>query len=267
MSSATPFEVRSSYLMWIGAEHYGTIEDYAGEAVKYGVSKRLSNVHMASALKEKGTVIFLAHDEHCYVECEECTGTVECGECRKRGVEMTKIAAETKALRTELVDEKAKESTVSGTEEFDLEKKIKRLERLIENRVKKFSKLEDGCDDCDVCEGEGNFDGGTGGVATVSGKDMDYRCYNYWLHQPAKFSTKGKKIVLEMCDACGGTGRLPEGKVFGCILPSDVEYILKEDDDETVAKAAAEAGFKTVTWEAAKKEDARGCGKRKPAGY
>ena len=77
-------EIKNTYLMWIGSEHYSTIDSWVKEATEQGVSKRLPNEHMGTSLLNPGTVVFVAHDEGDMDECTECLGTISCGECRKR---------------------------------------------------------------------------------------------------------------------------------------------------------------------------------------
>lgn len=263
----TPFEITASYLMWVGAEHYGTIEDYTGEVVKMGVSKRLSNVHIARKLMEPGAVIFLAHDEHEYTECPECVGNVECGECRKRYHERCRLEDEVLELEERLDAAREAVRLASEADKDGPRKEVARLKRLIANRVEKAKTIASVSKECETCEGHGRYNGSTGGRVVVDGEHMDYRAYNYWLHQPKKWSPEGKTVVAEMCEICGGTGRLPEGKVFGALLPSDVEYILKADDNLAKQVEIEEAGFKTVTTKEVSVEIARGCGKRREGGF
>lgn len=242
-----------TYLMWVGAEHYDSITSYATEAVSMGISKRLPNADMGKVLMEPGTLVFLAHDEHSYHECPDCVGMIECPECRKRRQEMERI--------DELEPTKGKTAAY-----------VARVEA-------KKAKLEAASKACLWCDGEGAYKAGTGGrvilkrepgvsvpdfVVTKETEHWDYIRYNYWLHQPKTFDVS-RVVEKAMCETCGGTGRLPDAKVFGLFIPKALEYIVKPGDDDA-AKELAEKGYVMVPFAEVEKEPKRGCGKRKPGG-
>lgn len=77
--------IQQTYLMWVGTDHYPTIQDYVTEAKTQGVSKRLPNKVVAQALQKPGTVIFLAHDEGQHDECVECLAVERCKPCKGAG--------------------------------------------------------------------------------------------------------------------------------------------------------------------------------------
>lgn len=278
-------QIKKSYLMWVGAEHYPTIQDYVDECKTMGVSKRLPNVVVAEAMMKPGTVVFMAHDEGEYDECAECVGTIECPDCRKRNAEMARIILENDDLLEEL--EELKKELVSIDADLglprmaknaklkaELEEKakktataIKRAQTKLRKREEKLIQLEAVNDTCDTCDGTSKVDAGTGGMVQFGDGDRwDYRKYNYYLHQPKAWSASMKDGVDddEMCAHCGGTGRMPQGKVFGCFVPADIEYILKAEDTATV-KAELEAKNVTVVTSVTA-EPKRGCGVRKEGG-
>jgi hypothetical protein len=245
----------ATYLMWVGAEHYATIQDWVNEATEMGVSKRLPNEHMARALMENA-IVFVAHDEGSYTECEECSGTIDCGECRKREVLSEKHRAVAKAAR----EGAAKHAADSKEAKAALAK--------AERNDAKADALDEQIAECEACLGERSITAGTGGkVVFEDGEAWDYRQYNYWLHQPKVWTPEDKGGVAEItrCVCCGGTGRLPEGMAFGLFVPQAIEVIVPEGDAEAEAKAA-EAGFTPVSTAVVAKERKRGCGKRKPGG-
>lgn len=228
------------YMMWVGAEHYPTIADWTAEAAKLGVSKRLPNAAMATALMEPNTVVFVAHDEGEWLDCEECLGTIECGECRKRQVEIFKLET-----RLEAPDTKP----------------------AVAARLRaKADKLIDDKASCEECMGVGSHTHGTGGtVRFENGKTMDYRQYNYWLHQPKAWTADKEGGIAESspCVSCGGKGKLPNGVVFGMFIPSGVEMIVSSDVEAETAKAL---GLAPVGMDVVERETKRGCGKRKHGG-
>lgn len=257
-------EIKNTYLMWIGASDYKSIEDWSDEALTQGISKRLPNEHVAKAMMEEGTVVFVAHDEGEYKECPECFGTIENPERRKLeqekarvGKEVNELGEEAKALQQRYAD------GIILKEE--LEPQLARIEKLLENRRKKINKLADQINALETWA-----EGGTGGKVVLLQDGLkksiwDYRKYNYWLHQPGKFNADDV-VDKEMCECCGGTGRLPEGKVFGMFIPGDFEYIVPEEAKEAVAEKMREMGLTTVTEAAVKLEKKRKCGYRKPGG-
>lgn len=69
-----------AYLMWVGASYYPTAEEFIKEAVEQGVSKRLPSAALAYKLASERAVVYLAHDDGEYTDCEACDsfgGTVE----------------------------------------------------------------------------------------------------------------------------------------------------------------------------------------------
>jgi hypothetical protein len=79
-------EIKHSYLMWVGNEHYKTVDEYVKEALELGVSKRLPSVHFAEHLATEGAVVFLAHDEGEREPCAKCVKTTVCTECEGVGL-------------------------------------------------------------------------------------------------------------------------------------------------------------------------------------
>jgi hypothetical protein len=67
-------------------------------------------------------------------------------------------------------------------------------------------------------------------------------------------------------ERCGGTGRLPNGKVFGMFLPSQIEWIVPADADAELRAEMEKRGFKFVDVATVEAEPKRGCGKRHPGG-
>lgn len=233
-------EIKNSYLMWVGHEHYAGIKDYATEAVSHGISKRMPTPEMATKMMEPGTVVFLAHDEGEYRECSACFGEIECGECRK-------LDGQIEALTEEMDEEGVKPA------------KLARLKAQI-------AELSGRMKYCDLCDGKGVAKAGTGGRVVIDGEGWDYRRYNYWLHQPKRWSPAGKKVEALMCETCGGTGRMPEGKVFGLYIPSAIEWIMPAGTEAKVAEAMAARGFTIIPEAAIKAEVKRGCGYRHAGG-
>lgn len=244
-------KIENSYLMWIGSEHYDTIGDYSDEAIALGVSKRLPSPAVAREMVKPGTVVFVAHDEGETHDCPKCLGTIDCPDCRKRIVEMTALRAAVMKVR-------------SRFEDFIAEAP-RGQKRFVEIREEKINKLEDACSECETCEGAGQLAAGTGGkVVLRDGKTMDYRAFNYWLHQPSKFDPNKEVRSRHMCRHCGGTGTLPDAKVFGMFIPQDIEYILTGDESEKALESVKD--FTKVDGASLKLEARRKCGYRKPGG-
>lgn len=243
----------NAWLIWVGAESYGKIEDWASEAVTQGISKRLPSVGAGKALMAENTVIFVAHDEGEYHSCKMCPGTIECPACRKRLTEIDRLNKELSAL--ELPYE-------SITHLLDTApQSVKRSYKL---RADKRSQIEIDMSNCEVCSGKLTVEDATGGhIVLLSGAKMDYRQYNYWLHQPTKFdpSTVAEK---HMCEACGGTGMLPDAHIFGLFVPERIEYIV--DGTESEDEMAKVRDFAKITTEMLVAEKDRKCGRRKPKG-
>lgn len=242
-------EIKNSYLMWIGSESYGNISEWANEAISQGISKRLPNIETGKALREEGTVIFVAHDEGEHVDCAHCQGPVECPDCRKRNQEALKLNAEIDSI----------ESKYKGAEIPAGKRRSIRL------RKERISKLASEAGECETCGGEGRTIQGAGGTATLhNGEVWDFRKYTYWRNQPKKWDFKKEVKELEMCPHCGGFGHTPDGKVFGVFVPEDVEYILSGSESEKVTEAISDMtkvdGAKLV------REPKRKCGRRVPGG-
>lgn len=241
--------IKKAYLMWVGAEHYPTIKDWVDEVDAMGVSKRLPNSEMAKALTEEGAVVFVAHDEGNYHECPACVGETECPTCR-------------------LIDQQIGRWT---KEVHDFKKKgVPETDVKIVRRAEKIVKASAEIKACPECGGKMKGKMSTGGtVEFENGTKMDYRAYNYWLHQPKQWKPEDHGGVKNdgMCEACGGRGRLPDGVVFGVFLPSGVEYILSPADTEQVKNELEAANITTVEVAKAKVEKRRKCGFRKPGGY
>lgn len=247
-------EIKASYLVWIGSEHYKTMDEYASEVVTHGVSKRLPGMAIGSKLMEPGSVIFVAHDEGEYHECAACVGEVSCPDCRIIQRDIENVRAESaELLKRYDGDRKAFALGASGSD-------IRSL-RVRDARIVKFEEKQEACE---TCYGSGSFTGGTGGnVALADGTAMDYRCYNYHLHQPNLFdaATVASKA---MCEECGGTGKLPDGRIFGLIVPTAVEYIVA--GTETTAELKRAEAFTLIDAAALAKERPRKCGTRKERG-
>lgn len=259
-------EIKQSYLMWVGSEHYKSIEDWTGEAVTQGISKRLPNADVGQALTQEGTVIFVAHDEGSFHECADCLGTIENPEKRKAKQALQNLQKEIQDLEDNAKG--VQESIDKGVCDAEGgQADIDRINKLIERRAQKALKLQG-----EISGMSDQVEGGTGGHATVANGEglkserWDYRKYNYWLHQPQKFNI-ANVLDKEMCETCGGTGRLPDAKVFGLFLPDAVEYILKAEDTEVVKdQMEKERGFRTVEERLVKVEAKRKCGKRHAGG-
>jgi len=238
-------EIKNTYLMWIGKEHYADIAEWTDEAIKQGISKRLPNMEMGAALMEPGVVIFVAHDEGESKPCPSCAGTIQCPDCRKRWVEGDRL-------------EEQGENVVVENPQM--------ASRLFQRKTQLYKD----CENCSTCGGTGKIEDGTGGSVTlmydgIVTERWDYRRYNYWLHQPKQWTPKDV-VSKDMCSHCGGTGRLPEGKVFGLFLPDTIEYILPEGADPELQQAIEERKIKTVTMEEVRHEERRRCGIRKSGG-
>jgi hypothetical protein len=77
--------IKTAFLMWIGAEHYPTIDSFCGEAYRDGLSKRVPHLGMAESLLSEGSTIFVAHDEGVHDDCSHCRGEFECPTCNATG--------------------------------------------------------------------------------------------------------------------------------------------------------------------------------------
>lgn len=247
-------EITNSYLMWIGKEHYPKITDWSAEALEVGISKRLPNDKIAEKLMQPGSVIFVAHDEGEYSECPACLGEIENPEARKLRTEIERIESDIE----EFESEHRHADLIEDADDQAAE--MARLNKLVVNREARLEKLNAEFDALSL-----TIKAGTGGTVQVEGEKWDYRKYSYWVHQPKKW--KDIAIRKDQCETCGGTGRLPEGKVFGLFLPSAIEYVLKVDDNDAIKAEIEARKITTVTTAAVAAEAKRGCGKRKAGGY
>lgn len=237
-------KITTSYLMWIGSEHYKSISEWVDEAKEMGVSKRLPNEAMGRALMKPGVAIFVAHDEGEHIECTECVGEIECRECRKLD---NAIANE-----QDFIDELAADDP--------------RRAKKIENAERRIQEHNDAIAACADCFGTRKATGGTGGkVEWEDLTEWDYNRYQYMRNagRLAEHIEAHGEFTTHMCKACGGFGRLPNGKVFGMFLPRDLELI---GDDDTDVEEAEAKGFKVVDVKEVAKEKKRRCGKRKVGG-
>lgn len=73
----------SDLLMWVGADHYPTVELFLREAEQMGVSKGVAQVPAGTVLEK--SLLFLAHDE---------AARMVCGACRGRGVKRGRLVIE-----------------------------------------------------------------------------------------------------------------------------------------------------------------------------
>lgn len=257
-------EIKNTYLMWIGSEHYKTIEDWVKEATEQGVSKRLPNSHMGKSLMEPGTVVFVAHDEGDMDECGHCSGAIECPDCRKAQA----LYDRETALAAKLTEEaNAKVNHGMGLVHVLDAKERKSALKRAENASERAKKADEAMESCERCLGSNEVEAGTGGtVVFEDGNAWDYRRYMYHRNQPAKWTAEdqGGIATMKRCEACGGSGRIPNGKVFGCFVPEAIEYI--ESADSKKLDVAKEAGFDIVAASVVGSERKRGCGKRRPGG-
>jgi hypothetical protein len=243
-------QIRHSYLMWVGADHYETIGEYVDEVRKLGTSKRLPGIGMANALSEPGSVVFVAHDDGEAFSCDACLGQVECSECRTGRQKIAKWQAEADAVRKRYADD---DETPRGKA------------RIVEIREARIAKVRQAMSQCDLCDGEGSYECGTGGhVVRADGSKMDYRTFNYWMRQPHKFDVGAEITEKHICDECGGTGKRPAAVVFGVFVPS-IEVVLSGREIDIVKEQIA--GFDQVTMAAVAKEAERKAGKRRPGYY
>lgn len=246
-------EIKNSYLIWIGSEHYPGITDWHEEAVTHGISKRLPGASIGAKLMEPGTVIFVAHDEGEFTDCEHCLRLIDCPECRKATQEVERLQAEIEKFVKRYDDMDDFNTNASGSHK-----------RSVAIRSDKVEKLLEDANSCNLCGGTGKLEAGSGGVVNLNdGTTMDYRTYNYWLHQPGKFDPE-TVVDRDMCVHCGGTGKLPCSKIFGMFVPDDIEYILTGDESEAVL--AKVKRFTRLDAKAVKAEAKRGCGYRKAGG-
>ena len=253
MSTSNP--IKHAYLMWVGSDHYPTIDAYCKEAEALGVSKRLPNSQVAGKLLEPGTAVFIAHDEGNCEACPDCSGIVENPELRiainRVGIQKRRLV-KLEAERNNLKKAKTKDADA-----------IERAEGFVTRGKAKLAKLED-----KVKAIPATIKDATGGWIRIDGERWDYRRYNYWLHQSKKWDPAAHRVENnEMCERCGGTGRLPLGKVFGMFIPSGIEYIMRPEDSAKVKREMEAAGYHVVEPGKVLKEAKRGCGRRKAGGF
>lgn len=256
----------SSYLMWIGAAHYPTIEAYVKEAVRQGVSKRVATAETGLSMVEPGSIVYLAHDEGQYKPCKACHGRLENPDRRKLDRALSKAEHEL-TMRKEVATDlrrKKRDAERDTAKWIRCSEGLERAAKLVENMATKVEQLTK-----DRNAAPKTIIGGTGGhVNLKSGEKWDYRCYAYWLHQPDKWSPSAIADVwdekkgafrkdITTCNKCGGHGRLPIGRVFGAFLPSGVEYILESGED---IEDLDMQGVETI--ESTDDEPKRGCGAR-----
>lgn len=252
-------EIENSYLMWVGAGDYGDIKAYTDEVVSLGVSKRIPGIGMANALSEPNTVVFVAHDEGESDPCDVCMGIIDCPDCRVREGKIDRWDAE----------------AIKVLERYDTESDIPPGKaRIVRIRREKIAAMEIEIANCELCDGEKEYEDGTGGHVILGndndyvGKEderIDYRAYNYWMRQPEKFDHEREVSDHDMCEDCGGTGKVPRARIFGVFVPSDIEYILNGKENEIVKEQTAD--FTKLDMKVVKKEAKRKCGRRFPGYY
>ncbi len=243
-------KIEHAYLIWVGSEHYEDIKSYSEEAVALGISKRLPSAYVGRELMKPNTVVFLAHDEGATRDCSKCVGPIECPDCRKLEQMANSLGEEVERQRARFEDF-AKEAPQGA-------------KRFVDIRERKVLDLHAKMASCKLCKNEGTYMAGTGGTVVLKGgKTIDYRTYNYWLHQPKKFDPRTVKST-KMCKACGGKGELPQGRVFGMFIPESVEYILTGEETEKAMDLVKD--FVKVDKATLVAEPRRRCGYRKPGG-
>jgi hypothetical protein len=254
--------LNNTWLMWIGSDNYHTIDEWIEEAEEMGVSKRLPNCNVGAALRQEGTVVFVAHDEGIWKNCSDCLGKIENPEWRKKTQEICNLMDVVTSLKEK------RDEVVNDEGDVDSLKKLNSLNRKIVRREKVLDVLRN-----EITMFTKRVDAGSGGevvvINRVTGKKekIDYRQYNYWLHQPKRFDEMWQVVgIPKMCSMCGGTGQLPEAKVFGLFIPTDVEYILKDDDDEMVKQKMKDLGFALIDKKRLGGELKRKCGYRHSGG-
>lgn len=241
--------IQHSYLMWVGSDNYETISEYVGEVRELGVSKRLPGIGMANALGEAGAIVYVAHDDGEAYSCDACMGQVECGECRTWRHKIAKWQGEADAVRVRYGDEEPPRGKA----------------RIIEIREERIAKARAAMAECELCDGEGSFECGTGGyVVRKNGSRMDYRTYNFWMRQPHKFNSSREVVEYHMCGDCGGTGKRPAAVVFGAFVPT-VEVVLSGRENEITLEQVER--FARLTLAQVEKEPARKGAKREPGYY
>jgi hypothetical protein len=242
--------IQHSYLVWVGADNYETISEYVDEVRRLGVSKRLPGIGMANALSEAGSIVYVAHDDGEAYSCDACMGQVECSECRTWSQKIAKWQGEADAVLKRYADE---DETPRGKA------------RIVEIRQARIAKARAAMAECELCEGEGTFECGTGGyIVRKDGSRMDYRTFNYWMRQPHKFDVAREVTEKHMCEECGGTGKRPAAVVFGAFVPA-IEVVLTGRENEIVQEQIER--FAHISAADAAKEPERKGGHREPGYY
>lgn len=215
-------QINKTYLQWVGARDYPTIEAFMTEVKEQGLSKRVPNHHIAAALMEPGTVVFVAHDEGEHEDCPDCLEVKACETCSGKG---------------EIVATEQDGKPVA----------------------------------CGDCGGLGEIVRGTGGKVTL--EDGTELAYRDWLgmrrhakHNERDGKPTGENGVKAMCDRCGGSGRLPLGKIFGLYVPSAAEYIVSDAMEAEARDKIAAKGVDLIPEGAVALEQERKCGRRKVGG-
>jgi hypothetical protein len=266
----------NTYLMWIGSESYETMDEWIKEAEEQGVSKRLPNANVGMSMKNSNSVVFVAHDEGEWRDCPDCTGTIQNPEWRVLNEKIIKLRAECRKFEKEREEIGDRWNWIFGGDHWGAITKSKaeedqkimdRLLRKIAKREKTIVSLKEELDKHDF-----TIKSGTGGEVEVINSStgmteiMDYRKYDYWHRQPKKFNKKWKVVKKVMCKTCGGKGQLPEGRIFGLFIPTDIEYVLRDEDTEEVRKIMNKRGFRLVDSTELSVEKERKCGYRKKGG-
>lgn len=243
-------QVQHSYLMWVGADHYETISEYVSEVRELGVCKRLPGIGMANAFCEPGTIVYVAHDDGEAYSCDACMGQVECSGCRTWMHKIAKWQSESDEVR----------------DRYDGEEPPRGKARIMEIRAERIAKARAAMAKCELCEGEGSFECGTGGyVVRKDGSRMDYRTFAYWMRQPRKFDVVREIAEKHMCEECGGTGKRPAAVVFGAFVPG-IEVVTTGRERNEIVLEQIER-FARLSVADAAKEPARKGGQREPGFY
>jgi hypothetical protein len=266
----------NTYLMWIGSESYETMDEWIKEAEEQGVSKRLPNANVGMSMKNSNSVVFVAHDEGEWRDCPDCMGTIQNPEYRVLSEKIAKLENECKRFEKEhekigskwgWIFDSLVWNAITRSKADEDRKNMDRLLRKIAKREKKIIVLKEKMEKQDPV-----IKSGTGGGVEVINRNtglteiMDYRKYDYWHRQPKKFNKKWKVVKKVMCKTCGGKGQLPEGRIFGLFIPTDVEYVLREEDSEEVKEIMGKRGFRLVDSTELAVEKERKCGYRKKGG-
>lgn len=235
------------YLIWIGAEHYPTIESFTTEAQSsLGLSRRMPSLAVAEAVMGSKSPVWTAHDEGGRKPCPSCSGAVDCPQCRK--------------IDTLIARAKVGLGRLEGS-------------KVGVKRIKRIDNFEEMQKNCKLCSGTGKTTSGTGGRVTLKdGRVWDYRQYTYWRNRcsgkgRARFDYERDVAELAMCETCGGRGELPTGRIFGVFIPEAIEYIERGDETAEFRKALEGKGVRWIETRVWRNEARRGCGKRIPGGF